>query len=355
MCFKFFNALAGAGLKPAPGHVTDCTGNGDSMSILIVDDSKDNLRLIEHILRKEGYTDILPAHSAKDAFQILKAGDCTTDPNLSIDLILLDILMPEIDGIEACRKIKEDARLSDIPIIMVTSVTERKELQLAFAAGAMDYITNPIDKTELLARVCSALKLKFEIDCHKAHENKLLEMMKQLEAANKMLENLSYLDSLTGIANQRYFDEFIVEEWKRAMRNTTPLSLVFVDIDNFKHYNDIYGHQAGDACLSKIAKALHRSVKRPGDLVARYGGEEFVAVLPETDADGAISVAEAIRSGVIALEIPHTDSMANNSVSVSIGVATALPDSNSAHDALIAKANKALYRAKNEGRNRVAT
>ncbi len=323
------------------------------MSILIVDDSQDSLRLLEHILKDAGYKDIILAQSATEAFRVLNMNDpaCLDVP---VDLILMDIIMPEIDGIEACRKIKKRDNLRDIPFIMITVISNIDALQAAFDAGAIDYITKPYKKIELLARIRSMLKLNHEIKRHKAFEQKLQELTLQLEASNKLLEHLSYRDSLTGIANRRYFDEFIEQEWKRAVREVYPISLIFVDIDHFKAFNDAYGHPAGDECLRQVARALTNSIKRPADIIARYGGEEFIAVLPGTDAAGAISVAELMKANVVGLGIEHASSQVVNHVSVSIGVATAIPDRYNTPTSLITNADRALYKAKSDGRNKVA-
>ncbi|MFO0794004.1 MAG: diguanylate cyclase [Candidatus Brocadiaceae bacterium] len=323
------------------------------MSILIVDDSQDSLQLLGHILKDAGYKDIILAQSPAEAFRVLRMDDpsCADVP---VDLILMDVIMPETDGIEACRKIKKCDNLKDIPLIMITVMSNIDTLQAAFDAGAIDYISKPYRKIELLARIRSMLKLNHEIKSHKASEQKLREMALQLEASNKLLEHLSYRDSLTGIANRRYLEEFIEQEWKRAVREVYPISLIFVDIDHFKAFNDAYGHPAGDECLRQIARALTNSIKRPADIIARYGGEEFIAVLPGTDAAGAFSVAELMKANVVGLGIEHASSQVINNVSVSIGVATALPDRYNTPSSLIANADKALYKAKSGGRNRVA-
>jgi diguanylate cyclase (GGDEF)-like protein len=273
----------------------------------------------------------------------------TTD----IDLILMDIVMPDINGIEACRLIKAVEYLQDIPIIMVTASNEIGQLQMAFAVGATDYITKPFNKLELLARVQSALRLKYEIDRRKEREKELLEATRQLAEANWMLQRLSSLDGLTGVANRRRFDEVLEQEWRRALRNKTPLSLIFIDIDFFKVYNDTYGHLMGDECLKQIAKTLSGILNRPGDLVARYGGEEFVVLLPETDTSGAITIAETLRTKVEEMKIPHLKSECSNYVTISLGVATAIPSHDSSASWLIDKADKALYQAKQEGRNQL--
>lgn len=324
------------------------------MGILIVDDSEDQLLLLERLLNKAGYRDIVLANSAVEAIHILK--ECNASSRTT-DLILMDIMMPEIDGIEACYRIKEVECLKDTPIVMVTALTDVEKLQRAFSAGAVDYIVKPVKKIELLARVSSILRLKHEIDRRKAHEKELEELTGKLETANKMLERISVTDALTGIPNRRYFDEFMGLEWLRAMRDQTPLSLIMVDIDFFKVFNDTYGHQAGDDCLKRVAAALRDALKRPADIVARYGGEEFGAVLPDTDLDGAVVVAEAIRLDVEALGISHNKSAylskVSNFVTISLGVASIIPNEASSPERLISMADNALYKAKEEGRNRV--
>ncbi len=322
------------------------------MSILIIDDSQESRLLLKSILKAAGYTDVLTAGSAREAFKILNLDDETKAPAY-IDLILMDIMMPEIDGIEACKRIKAREHLRDIPIIMITALTDVEILKTAFAAGAMDYIAKPPNKVELLARVRSALRLKHEMDARKAREQELLEVTRQLEEANQILLRLSSLDGLTGIANRRRFDEFLEMEWRRGLRESAPLSLIMLDIDFFKAYNDAYGHQAGDDCLKAVANTLSNTVNRPGDLVARYGGEEFAVILPRTHPEGAVTVAELLRAKVEALKIPHSRSRVSDVVTISLGVSTVVPRSGYSTAALIAAADQALYQAKQEGRNRV--
>jgi diguanylate cyclase (GGDEF)-like protein len=181
----------------------------------------------------------------------------------------------------------------------------------------------------------------------------LLEQINTLKRIEAELQTQSGQDWLTGLANRRRFDEMLQQEWGRARRDETSLAVLMIDIDYFKPFNDTYGHQAGDTCLQQAAKALGEVVSRPGDLPARYGGEEFVVVLPQTDAAGAAIVAEKMRAKVEALRIPHASSQVSNRVTISIGVAAMVPPEKSEPAVLIAAADKALYRAKREGRNRV--
>ncbi|MER3446092.1 MAG: diguanylate cyclase response regulator [Candidatus Dadabacteria bacterium] len=320
------------------------------MKILIVDDSPDSQLLIKSILNYAGYKDLLTANSALEAFRQLGM-DNLASASTDIDLILMDVVMPEMDGIEACRLIKSFEYLRDIPIIIVTATA--KDLQMAFAAGATDYITKPLNKVELLARVSSALRLKREIDNRKAREQELMKLTQQLEELNQILQRLSSSDGLTGVANRRHFDLVLKQEWRRAIRDATPLSLILIDVDFFKAYNDTYGHQMGDDCLKRVANSLKGVLKRPTDLIARYGGEEFVALLPKTDTDGAAALAEGMRAGIEALGIAHARSQVTDRVTISLGVATVVPNRDSSFADLVAEADHALYQAKQEGRNRV--
>ena len=321
------------------------------MRILVVDDSPDSRALIRVILREAGYADVVPVGSAEEAFRSLGVG-APSAVLAPFDLVLMDIQMPGVDGLEACRRIRAQERLRDVPVIVVTAETEDVHLQSAFDAGAMDYIAKPVRSAELVARVRSALKLKQEMDQRKQREAELIAVAQQLETANRELRRLSFLDGLTGITNRRGFDEFLLREWKRAARAQGTLSVILLDVDHFKPFNDHYGHLAGDDCLKHIAAALKAALHRPADLVARYGGEEFVVVLPDTDALHAVSVAETLRAAVETLRIPHASSPSAHGVTVSLGVAsmTAVPDA--PPQELVDAADQALYMAKRAGRNR---
>jgi diguanylate cyclase (GGDEF)-like protein len=319
------------------------------MHILIVDDSEDQLLVLKSILSGEGYKKIHLVKSADQAFEILGLKNNYKEER--IDLILMDINMPDIDGIKACEEIKRHEELRDIPIIMITANREENHLQSAFQAGAMDYITKPINKTELLARVHSALKLKRETDSRKERERELTEMAELLDEANKKLTRMSYRDGLTGVPNRRYFEEFFVGEWKYAIREKESISLIMIDIDCFKAYNDTYGHLKGDDCLKKVAGTLEEALKRPKDFLCRYGGEEFIAVLPNTDEKGVLEVANRFLSETKKLKIEHKKSSTGKYVSISVGVATIKPERSQKTNSFVSNVDKALYAAKQAGRN----
>lgn len=319
------------------------------MDILIVDDSEDQLLILKSILSEEGYTNIHLVKSADQAFEILGLKNIYKKED--IDLVLMDINMPEIDGIEACEEIKKYEELKDIPIIMITAHREENHLQSAFNAGAMDYINKPINKTELLARVHSALKLKRETDSRKERERELTEMAELLDEANKKLTRISYRDGLTGVPNRRYFEEFFIGEWKNSIREKEFISLIMVDIDFFKPYNDTYGHLKGDDCLKKVAGTLNDALKRPKDFLCRYGGEEFIAVLPNTDEKGVLEVANRFLRETKKLKIEHETSDAGKYVTISIGVATIKPEKRGQTNSFVKEVDQALYAAKQAGRN----
>ncbi|MFO8031870.1 MAG: diguanylate cyclase [Desulfohalobiaceae bacterium] len=292
--------------------------------VLIVDDQPANIHALAKLIRDE--YQIQAATSGAKALEIARGEHPP-------DLILLDVMMPEMDGYELCRRLKADEQTNTIPVIFVTARDSAQDEEMGFSLGAVDYISKPFNPTIVRARVKNHMNLKIKTD---------------------MLEKLSMQDGLTHIPNRRFFEETLGKEWARATRNGLPLSLVMMDIDNFKAYNDNYGHGAGDECLQHVARALKNALSRPMDLVARYGGEEFVALLPETDAQGAKHVAEGLRSAVQALEIPHEYSETSAQVTISIGVATHSQEKKRESAlALQQAADQALYQAKGKGRNQV--
>lgn len=302
---------------------------------------------MRQMLEVEGYVDILEASSAAAAMSVLESA-------AAVDVILLDIEMDELDGISACCNIKALEAYQDLPIIMVTANNDPEMLKKAFEAGAMDYLCKPPTSLELGTRVGGALRLKREIDQRKAREEELEQLNIKLTSVNEMLRRMAVVDGLTGVANRRYFDEIIAEEWSRARRERASLALIMADVDHFKFYNDNYGHLLGDECLKKVAGAMQTSLDRAGDLLARYGGEEFAVILPGTDSIGAASVAEKIRAAVEDLELEHSGSPVAKHVTISMGVASIKPDGDNVANELIAIADKNLYQAKQDGRNRVA-
>lgn len=293
--------------------------------ILIVDDVPTNVKILAEAL--SSLYRIKVANNGADVLKIVHRE--------LPDLILLDVMMPEIDGFEVCRRLKENTITQNIPIIFVTAKSAESDEELGLNLGAVDYVTKPFVIPIIKARIRNHIRLK-------------------QQAA--LLESLSLLDGLTDIPNRRRFNEALTLEWKRALRDKTPLSLLMIDIDYFKQYNDHYGHGAGDVCLQIVAAELAGGVARPGDLVARYGGEEFVVVLPETIQEAALQIAERLRDKVEKRRLPHIYPHAESIVTISIGVATQdkIPE-NFLPQILNDAADKALYLAKENGRNRVCS
>ena len=305
-------------------------------------------------LKAEGYEQIFFAKNVEESYKFLGIGN--DDKKQDIDLIILDIILGTENGIEICKNIKEHKEYREVPIIMITAKKEKDYLKNAFAAGAHDYIEKPINKIEFLARIKAALRLREEMKKRKLREQELLETSRKLSRANKKLEKMASMDGLTGLANRRLFDKTLKKEMLRAKRNKSPISLIMADIDNFKDYNDNYGHQAGDECLKKIAQAIENSTNRPADLAARYGGEEFAVILPDTNQKGAEKVAEKIRKKIISLELEHALSEISDYVTLSLGVNSSKISSKvdeSRIENFIEKADNALYKAKENGRNQV--
>ena len=317
--------------------------------ILVVDDTPHNLQLLLNMLTRKGYE----AMGVTDGIKAL----ADMQDKLP-DLVLLDINMPNINGFEVCQKLKSSDRTRDIPIIFVSARDEVLDKVQAFSLGGVDYITKPFQIAEVLARVENQLTLRrLQIQLQEQNERLKQEIDHRviaetlLQEANKKLEQLVNLDGLTQLANRRCFDEYLEQEWQRSGREQLPLSLIMCDIDFFKNYNDNYGHVAGDDCLRKVSGVIKQSVRRPADLAARYGGEEFVLVLPNTDIEGAVSLAESIRHQLATLAIPHEDSAANQFVTLSLGVTCLTPKLDSNPSILLTAADYALYRAKELGRD----
>lgn len=307
------------------------------MKILIVEDSRSNLQVLTQYARGFG-ADVVPAESGEAAVAAFAAE--------TPDLVLLDVILPDIDGFEVARRIRGmESEGGWTPIIFLSSLGKDEDIEHGIMAGGDDYLHKPVSEIVLGAKV-RAMERLIQM------RGSLVSLASELDTANQELQRLSGSDGLTGIANRRYFDEHITREWRRARRNASSISLMMCDVDHFKLFNDTYGHQAGDECLRRIAGAIATSLERGSDLAARYGGEEFVVVLCETAIGGALIVAEKIRHAVHALNIPHVGSSLGR-VTLSIGLAAAVPEIDDASDNLIAMADKALYDAKHNGRDRV--
>ena len=447
-------------------------------SILIVDDQLTNLRVLSQMLQGKNYK----VKKASDGESAIIAVESNPP-----DLILLDILMPDLDGYEVCQRLKSDPNTKDVPIIFISALNDLFDKVKAFKLGGVDYITKPFQEEEVLARINSQLTiqtqkkllereqlklkkerkmLKKEI-CQRQEAEAILyqsralisgilnastDAIAALEAVrdpmtgniddflcllvnpvtakifrrqprdlsgrlifkrliNKVkpelfgafvrvvetgktlqqeleynykgeskwfqliavklgdgfsitvrditktkklelkLSKLATIDSLTGVFNRLSFDNRIEQEWGRCERANEPLSLILCDIDYFKNYNDAYGHQAGDKCLIKVAKTMDKTVRRTSDFFARYGGEEFAIILPNTDLEGAINIAEQIREAVAKLKIPHQYSSISDQVTLSLGVSSTIPSLNLSTQLLVKIADSALYQAKARGRN----
>jgi diguanylate cyclase (GGDEF)-like protein len=321
------------------------------MGILIVDDCADMGSSLKDILTLSGYRDVYTAASATEGFSLLGL-DGRVPLLPEVDVILMDVCMPQIDGITACRRIKETEQWRDVQVIMMTGLSQDDDLRAAFAAGAIDYLTKPIKTTELLARLGSALQLKAQLDWRKEQEHELRALTEKLQDANRALLRLAITDELTGLANRRQFNHILKLEWTRARRERKPLALVMADLDHFKAFNDQYGHQCGDECLQAVADTLQFSLKRSGDLAARWGGEEFTLLLPNTDALGAMSLAEKLRNSVQSLHVGIERRNGQTGITLSLGVAVSEPGRQWSAETLIKAADFALYAAKREGRNR---
>ncbi|MBA5606737.1 diguanylate cyclase [Duganella sp. FT3S] len=297
---------------------TDLAVNG---RILIVDDAMENVQVLYQALRDE--QEVLFALDGPTAIEIAR--------QQLPDLILLDAVMPGMDGYAVCAALRATPEVQDIPIMFVTALSQPEDETRALEAGAVDFISKPFNVAVVRARVRTQLTVKRQADA---------------------MRELTLTDALTGVANRRHFNDTLELEWRRCARSGMPLAAIMIDIDHFKHYNDAYGHQAGDLCLQKVAAAMKQCASRPQDLLARYGGEEFILLLPQEGVAGATAVARRILDEVDALALPHAASPTSSVVSVSMGVAAIEPGESAGADLLIRSADEQLYRAKQHGRNR---
>jgi diguanylate cyclase (GGDEF)-like protein len=288
--------------------------------ILVVDDEPSNIHMLNHVLK--GEYDILPATSGEQALELCRR-------HLP-DLVLLDVMMPVLDGYQVCSRLRQDALTRNIPVIFITTRDGIEDEERGFEAGGVDFITKPVSLPIVRARVRTHLTIKHQAD---------------------LLRSMAFIDGLTGVANRRYFEEALQSEWRRCSRSAAPLAVIISDVDHFKLYNDSYGHQAGDLCLQAVARAMKEELRRPGDFLARYGGEEFICLLPETKLKGALALAEALGRAVQELGIRHQASAAGEVLTVSLGVAVMQPGEEYDPQQLVKLADAMLYQAKNSGRN----
>ena len=298
-------------MNPQNGHFT----------LLIVDDDKHNRLLLTELF--EGEYKIIQAKNGLQALELARAH--------APDLILLDVLMPEMDGMAVIRALKRDDATRHIPVIFITALDSAADEELGLDLGAVDYIAKPFHPPIARVRVRNHLQI--------VHQRRLLEQ-------------IAALDGLTGIPNRRRFDEALAQEWSRCQRSGLPLSLIVADVDQFKQYNDTLGHAAGDRVLQEVATALRQAARRPGDLAARYGGEEFVLLLPETDAPQAQQLADELLQRMAARKLPHPAASAAPCVTLSLGGITTIPASSVVAPDFFERADAALYQAKAQGRNR---
>jgi len=317
------------------------------MKILVVGNDSHDANLLRTILSGEQAWNVVSAHSGGEALRALAKG--------RVDLVLADLMMPALGGLELCRHIKNCPGVRETPVVILLASAERGCLDQAYDAGACDYIMKPLDPLEVVARVRSVLRTKEEIDRRRARENQLETRNRELQTVNQELLQLSLVDPVTGIANRRHFDEMMDRAWRSAARHQFEIALILMDIDFFKGYNDQLGHLAGDDCLRRVANELAAGLLRPDDFLGRYGGEEFAVILPRTDLAGAAVVAERLRSNVESLGILHPTSSAAGYVTISQGLACAVPEPASSPSSLIAVADEALYEAKRCGRNQLCS
>ena len=293
-------------------------------SILIVDDESTNLIALTHILSPD-YT-VRSAVNGHDAVN--------TAEKFLPDVILLDILLPDIDGFTVISMLKNSNKTKNIPVIFITGLDSRDDEEKGLALGAADYITKPFSSAIVKLRVRNQIKI-----------------LEQLQ----LIQHISLTDQLTDLPNRRSFDTRFTAEWNKAGLEKSPISILVIDIDNFKRYNDSFGHQQGDVALKSFAAAFKNTLQRPSDFAARWGGEEFFALLPDTDIKNAMDIAEKVRKQAEMLEIPYDEDCDGKAakITISIGVNTREYSDNITDSEFVLKADQALYAAKDSGRNRV--
>lgn len=317
-----------------------------SVMVLLVDDQAMIGEAVRRSLATEHDIDF---HFCSDPHEAIAVAE-----NLRPTVILQDLVMPGMDGLILLAEYRATPALRDVPIIVLSTKDDPLVKSTAFAAGANDYLVKLPDSIELIARLRyhsrSYIALQQRDEAYRA----LRESQQQLLETNLTLQRLMNSDGLTKLSNRRHFDEYLEMEWRRAAREQSSVSLLMIDVDYFKSFNDTFGHVAGDDALRQVAETLRTSCSRSSDMAARYGGEEFAMVLPGTSAGGARLLAEKVRRAIEALKIPHDQPRPGSLLSVSIGIATAIPAVGQDSLTLVEMADQGLYQAKHNGRNQVA-
>lgn len=306
------------------------------MKILVVDDSKVIRQIVSECITTMGH-DVSFAENGRQCLDYVIQH--------RVDLILMDIEMPVMDGLEATKGIRIHLPEDWFPIIFLTMHANDDSFAEGILAGGDAYLPKPINPLRLQLTITAMERIYLM-------RKRLFDAQEKLQQANEKLEQLSFYDQLTGLANRRQFDMALTQQFALSRRNKSPLSLIMCDIDCFKKYNDHYGHQQGDQCLSTVAELITAVIKRPGDLACRYGGEEFSIILPDTHLQGGRNLAEQIRLTVNDKCLPHAGSGAGQTVTLSLGIAT-FNGQYASTDEMIKAADDALYVAKDQGRNRV--
>ncbi|WP_324290736.1 diguanylate cyclase [Ancylobacter sp. SL191] len=309
--------------------------------VLLVDDQ---VLICEAVRRALSTEPDLDFHYCTDPLEALRIAE-----EVKPTVILQDLVMPGMDGLDLVRRYRDTPTTHAVPVIVLSAKDEPAVKSAAFQAGANDYLVKLPDRIELIARIRYHTRAYLDHVQRDAAYTALRESQRQLMQANLELERLTRIDGLTGLGNRRYFDEYMLAEWRRALRIHAPIALLMIDVDNFKRYNDSHGHLAGDDVLRKVADAIQEGVGRSGDLAARFGGEEFVVVLLNTELARAQEVADQIMARIHALDIPAQD----GHVTISIGAAAMVPIDGVSPEDLIKAADLALFRAKSNGRDRV--